>query len=196
MRRNRVYVAIAVIFLMAFISGNFDYPQFLNLKYFPKKDFKLGLDLQGGAHLLYEADLSNIAKDDYGSSMQGLRDVIERRINVFGVREPVVQVQETSGHQRLIIELAGVLDPGEAIKMIGQTPYLEFREQKENYQEIIEKNKKIAESGGSREGMEDPFMTTALTGQYLKKAELNFDQTTGYQALVSLQFNDDGAKIF
>jgi len=181
MKKNKIYIAIAVIFILAFISGNLDYPQFLNLKYFPQKDFKLGLDLQGGIHLIYEADLSNIAEEDHESSMQGLRDVIERRVDFFGVAEPVVQVQ----NQRLIVELAGVLDSNQAIKMIGQTPFLEFREPKENYQEIIEQNKE-----------EDPFQPTPLTGQYLKKAELGFDQTTGYQALVSLQFNDEGAKIF
>lgn len=178
-RNEKVYITILVIFILAFLAGNFDYPQFLNLKYFPKKDFKLGLDLQGGAQLIYGADLSNIAKEDYDSSMQGLRDVIERRVNLFGVREPVVQVQG----QRLIVELAGIQDLAQAIKMIGQTPYLEFREQKENYQEIQEKN-------------QDPFQATALTGKYLEKAEFGFDQTTGYQALVSLQFNDEGAKIF
>ena len=194
MNKNKIYIAIAVIFALAFLAGNFDYPQLLNLKYFPQKDFKLGLDLQGGTHLVYEADLSGIAKEDYESSMQGLRDVIERRVNFFGVSEPVVQVEEAAGHQRLIVELAGVIDSAQAIKMIGQTPYLEFREQKENYQEIIEKNQKIAES--DEEIMEDPFQPTALTGQYLKKAELGFDETIGYQPLVSLQFNDEGAKIF
>ncbi|MDO8559122.1 MAG: protein translocase subunit SecD [bacterium] len=194
MKKNKVYITIFIIFVIAFFAGNFDYPQFLNLKYLPAKDFKLGLDLQGGTHLVYEADLSAVAKEDYDSSMQGLRDVIERRVNFFGVSEPVVQVEETAGHQRLIVELAGVVDPAQAIKMIGQTPYLEFKEQKENYQEIIEKNRKVEEAGEGQ--MEDPFAPAILTGKYLKKAELGFDQTTSYQSLVSIQFDDEGAKIF
>jgi len=194
MKKNKVYITIFIIFVMAFFAGNLDYPQFLNLNYLPAKDFKLGLDLQGGTHLVYEADLSTVAKEDYDSSMQGLRDVIERRVNFFGVSEPVVQVEETAGHQRLIVELAGVVDPAQAIKMIGQTPYLEFKEQKENYREIIEKNQKAEETGEGQ--MEDPFAPALLTGKYLKKAELGFDQTTSYQALVSIQFNDEGAKIF
>ncbi|MBI2450020.1 MAG: protein translocase subunit SecD [Candidatus Nealsonbacteria bacterium] len=193
MPKNKVYITIAVIFILTFLAGNLDYPQFLNLRYLPNIPFKLGLDLQGGTHLIYEADLSGIAKVDYGSSMQGLRDVIERRINIFGVKEPVVQVQEQGDHHRLIVELAGVLDPGQAIDMIGQTPYLEFKEQKENYQEILESNKKIAEAGSGE--YEDPFRITSLTGKYLKRAELSFDQTT-YSPQVSLQFDDDGAKIF
>ena len=194
MKKNKVYITIFIIFVMAFFAGNLDYPQFLNLNYLPAKDFKLGLDLQGGTHLVYEADLSTVAKEDYDSSMQGLRDVIERRVNFFGVSEPIVQVEETAGHQRLIVELAGVVDPAQAIKMIGQTPYLEFKEQKENYREIIEKNQKAEETGEGQ--MEDPFAPALLTGKYLKKAELGFDQTTSYQALVSIQFNDEGAKIF
>ena len=96
MKKNKVYITIFIIFVMAFFAGNLDYPQFLNLNYLPAKDFKLGLDLQGGTHLVYEADLSTVAKEDYDSSMQGLRDVIERRVNFFGVSEPVVQVEETA----------------------------------------------------------------------------------------------------
>ncbi len=189
MSKRKVYIILAIIFILAFFAGNLVYPQFLKLPHFPDIPFKLGLDLQGGTHLIYEADLSNIAKEDYSSSMQGLRDVIERRVNFFGVREPLVQTQG----EKLIVELAGITDPAQAIQMIGQTPYLEFKEEKENYQAILEKNTKVAES---KEGeYEDPFQATPLTGKYLQKAELGFDQTT-YQPLVSLQFNEEGAKIF
>ena len=193
MSKKKIYIIIAIIFVLAFLAGNLVYPQLLNLPKFPQKDFKLGLDLQGGTHLVYEADLSNIEKADYSSSLQGLRDVIERRVNVFGVREPVVQTEEAAGHHRLIVELAGIKDPAEAIKMIGQTPFLEFKEVKDNYQEILEKNQKVLET---KEGeLEDPFQPTPLTGKYLKHADVSFDQTT-YKPSVSLQFNDEGAKIF
>ncbi len=189
MSKIKVYIILAIIFILAFFAGNLVYPQFLKLPHFPDIPFKLGLDLQGGTHLIYEADLSNIAKEDYSSSLQGLRDVIERRVNFFGVEEPLVQTQG----EKLIVELAGIKDPAQAIQMIGQTPYLEFKEEKENYQAILEKNTKVAES---KEGeYEDPFQATPLTGKYLQKAELGFDQTT-YQPLVSLQFNEEGAKIF
>ena len=199
MSKKRTYIIIGTVFLLAFFAGNLLYP---NVKIFgvgiypqflPKIPFKLGLDLQGGTHLVYLADLSNISKEDKDSSMQGLRDVIERRVNYYGVREPVVQTQEAGGQNRLIIELAGIENPAEAIRMIGGTPYLEFKEQKEDFDEIIEKNKQVVETGVGT--IEDPFQSTILTGQYLKKAELNFDQTTN-RPLISLQFNDEGAKIF
>ena len=202
MPKRKIYITIILIFILAFFAGNFVYPQFLNLPKFPKKDFKLGLDLQGGSHLVYEADLSQIEEKDKSEAMSGLRDVIERRVNLFGVTEPVVQVQK----ERLIVELAGIKDVNEAIKMIGQTPYLEFKEERssEETQKILDKQKEI--QGKTIEeiqkipdwqlGLEDPyFKSTSLTGRYLKKAELGFDQNT-YQSLVLLEFNDEGAKIF
>ena len=212
MSKKKSYIVVIFILVLAFFAANFSYPVYFNqsvdyvnnfqfsifglqvkLPHFPDNPFKLGLDLQGGTHLIYEADLSNIAKEDYQSSMQGLRDVIERRVNLFGVREPVVQTQEAQGRYRLIVDLAGIKDPVQAIEMIGLTPYLEFREYKENYSEILERNTQVLEA---QEGeFEDPFHATPLTGQYLKKAELGFDQTT-YKPLILLAFNEEGAKLF
>lgn len=195
MPKRNTYIIVGIIFLLAFLAGNFVYPHTkifgvgVYPEFLPKKDFKLGLDLQGGVHLLYQADLSQIGEKEKSEAMNGLRDVIERRVNLFGVREPTVQVQG----DRLIVELAGILDPAEAIRQIGKTPFLEFREQKENYQDILEKNREVIESGEGQ--IEEPFQPTPLTGKYLKKAELGFDQTTS-KPLVSLQFNDEGAKIF
>jgi len=189
MSKRRTYLIIVFIFLLAFLAGNFIFPEFLKLPYFPERDFELGLDLQGGIHLLYQADLSGIEEKDKSGAMAGLRDVMERRVDLFGVREPIVQIQG----ERLIIELAGIIDPAEAIRQIGQTPFLEFKEQRENYQEILEKNREVIETGEGQ--IEDPFQSTPLTGKYLKRAELGFDQTT-YQALVQLLFDDEGAKIF
>lgn len=192
MPKKKVYIIIAGIFLLTFLAGNLVDSRLLKLPLFPDIPFKLGLDLQGGTHLVYEADLSGV-KEDSRSAMQGLRDVIERRVNYFGVREPVVQTQTEGQSQRLIIELAGVKDPGEAIRMIGETPFLEFREPKPDYQEIIERNKKAIEAGATP--TEDPFQPTELNGKYLQKAEVSFDQTTS-QSLVLLQFDSEGSKLF
>ncbi|MFA6170968.1 MAG: protein translocase subunit SecD [Patescibacteria group bacterium] len=98
------------------------------IKEFP---FRLGLDLQGGTHLVYQANVDNIASADRANALSGVRDVIERRINVFGVSEPVVQTNRTgAGEYQVVVELAGVKDVNEAIKMIGETPILEFKEEK------------------------------------------------------------------
>ena len=189
MSKKKTYIIVAIIFLLAFLAGNLDYPQFLKIPHFPERPFKLGLDLQGGVHLVYQADLSEILEKDKAKIMDGLRDLMERRVNLFGVREPVVQVQG----ERLVVELSGQVDPAEAVKEIGKTPFLEFREEKENFQEIIDRNKEVAQT---QEGVfEDPFQASPLTGRYLKSAELNFDQVTS-KPIVSLEFNDEGAKIF
>jgi preprotein translocase subunit SecD len=90
--------------------------------------YRLGLDLQGGTHLVYEANMTQIPEENRLAALEGVRDVIERRVNAFGVSEPVVQTTTTGGSYRVVIELAGVLDVSEAIALIGETPVLEFKE--------------------------------------------------------------------
>ncbi len=113
--------------------------------YFYIKDFTLGLDLKGGTHLVYLADLSNVKSESYSDAMEGVRDVVERRVNIFGVSEPLVQVSKVSGEHRLIVDLAGVNDVDEAIKMIGETPLLEFKEEKPK-EEMDQEAKEIEEN--------------------------------------------------
>lgn len=100
-----------------------------NVPHFWNVPFRLGLDLQGGTHLIYEADTALIQGGDKekASALEGVRDVIERRVNAFGVAEPLVQTEHANNNWRLIIELAGVHDVDQAIKMIGETPILEFK---------------------------------------------------------------------
>lgn len=219
LEKKKTYITLLTILVLAFLAGCLSYPRFLNqgidyinsslklnLPHFWEIPFKLGLDLQGGVHLVYEADLSNIEKKDYTSLMEGLGGVIERRVNIFGVKESVVQVEKTPGHQRLIVELPGIKSSAEAIEIIGQTPFLEFREQwsEEETQRILAKREEI--KGKSEEeikkienwqlAFEDPyFKSTPLTGRYLKTADLQFNQTT-YEPAVALQFNEEGSKIF
>ena len=223
MSKKRVYITIIIIFVLAVLAGILDYPKYFNqgvdffnskikiikIPHFPEVSFKLGLDLQGGSHLVYEADLSQIGDKDRSEAMSGLRDVIERRVNFFGVTEPVVQVQ----NERLIVELAGIKDINEAIKMIGQTPYLEFKEElsaeeRNNvFQAILgDQAKEIPIETACQNatfltqvilayGQDPCFKTTSLTGKYLTRAEIGFEQQTP-TPLVLLEFNDEGAKIF
>ncbi len=102
----------------------------LGLPIFPAKGFNLGLDLQGGAHLIYEAKTDTIPDADRATSVEGVRDVIERRVRGgLGVSEPLVQTTKVGSTYRVIVELPGVTDVNEAIKRIGETPILEFKEQ-------------------------------------------------------------------
>jgi len=151
------------------------------------RPFRLGLDLQGGTHLVYKADTSRLSsQQEITEAMAGVRDVIERRVNFFGVAEPVVQTENVGGERRLIVELAGVFDIKEAIKSIGETPYLEFRELKRGSDGKI-----LATSTADAKD----FVPTELSGKYLSRATLGFDQTTGSPE-VFLEFNDDGANFF
>lgn len=157
-----------------------------------KFPYRLGLDIQGGTHLLYRADLTNVSTPDHASSMEAVRDVIERRVNLFGVAEPLVQVEKSSGEWRLIVELAGVKDITMAIRLIGETPYLEFREERLEAErnEILEVQKK-----GERMFDDPYFLSTNLTGRHVKRAQIDFDPTT-FRPLISLELTDEGGKIF
>ncbi|MBI4811861.1 protein translocase subunit SecD [Candidatus Falkowbacteria bacterium] len=108
-------------------------------------NFRLGLDLQGGTQLTYNADLSAVPAKDKASAVEGARDVIERRVNVFGVSEPNVQTNRSGDDYQIIAELAGIKDIKEAIKMIGETPILEFKEQTGEKRQLTDEEKKQLE---------------------------------------------------
>lgn len=162
-----------------------------------KYPFKLGLDLSGGTHLVYHADVSKISQSEISNSMSALRDVIERRVNIFGVSEPVVQVQDggfsNAGEERLIVDLPGVTDVSKAVDMIGKTPLLEFKTENPNKNEP--QSATVGADGVLKLDVPEPYVNTELTGQYLEKAILEFDQTTG-SPVVSLQFNPEGSALF
>ncbi len=222
MTKRKSFLILLVIVVLALVAGNLCYPNLsnkgidfvnaklktINLKLtipkFPEIPFRLGLDLQGGAHLLYQADLSQIQDVDKGNALAGLRDVIERRVNLFGISEPMIQIEESSS--RLIVELAGVKDVTQAIDMIGKTPYLEFREQRPQAETdaILAKQKEL--EGKTFEeaqavpdwtlALQDPyFIPSQLTGRYLKRADLVFDQTTS-KPQVAIEFNEEGSALF
>ncbi len=158
--------------------------------------FRLGLDLSGGSHLIYKADVSGVPSGQVSDSMDALRDVIERRVNLFGVSEPVVQVQRagfvSGGDNQLVVDLPGVTDVEKATKMIGQTPLLEFRvEAPANTPQNI----KVGPDGKAQLDLASHFVATPLTGRYLKKATLEFDPNTR-EPVVSIQFDDTGTKLF
>ena len=98
------------------------------IKPLPDAKYSLGLDLQGGTHLVYVADVSTLEAGERDEAMSGVRDVIERRVNAFGVSEPLVQTNKSGDAYRVIVDLAGISDVNQAIQLIGETPILEFKE--------------------------------------------------------------------
>ncbi|MCK4540320.1 protein translocase subunit SecD [Candidatus Parcubacteria bacterium] len=158
--RGKIWRVFLVIILLVFIGGLVDVGNYYNkgtdyiawktngtIKLPKTKEipFRLGLDLQGGSHLVYEADMSEIPDSDRSGALEGVRDVIERRVNVFGVSEPLIQTSLSGGNYRIIVELAGIKDVGEAIKMIGETPLLEFKEETQEIRELTEEEQKTME---------------------------------------------------
>ncbi len=143
------------------------------------KPFVLGLDLQGGTRLEYEADVSKIVSDKQAGALEGVRDVIERRVNAMGVAEPLVQTSRAGDSWRVSVELAGVKDINQAIKMIGETPILEFKEQNLQQQQnptlSAEDEKKIEDSVKEAKSKAAEFLAKANKdpGQFeaLVKAE-------------------------
>lgn len=163
------------------------------------RPYSLGLDISGGTILVYDVDLKNIDEQHYTDALNGLKDIIERRINYTGVKEPRVSINKNNNQYQLIIELAGIKDINEAIKMIGETPYLEFKEARseQETQQILNLQKEEQKKKNPDQSILniDPyFKQTSLTGRYLQSASVAFDPTTNIP-VVDLQFNEAGAQI-
>ncbi|MCK4525385.1 MAG: protein translocase subunit SecD, partial [Candidatus Andersenbacteria bacterium] len=188
-----------LIIILAAVTAYVVYPKNQGIKiqdygidYSNDLKFRLGLDLQGGTHLVYQSDLSQIEENEKATALEGVRDVIERRVNAFGVSEPVVQ---TTQKDRLIVELAGIKDVNQAIKMIGETPLLEFKE------EMAEEEKNSLREQFKDSNIPEEYLSqffykgTDLGGKQLDRADVIFNPNT-YEPEVQLQFNSEGKKLF
>jgi preprotein translocase subunit SecD len=145
-------------------------------------DMHLGLDLAGGSQLIFQADMSKISSDKEVTALEGVKNIIETRVNMFGISEPTVQTSVFEGKDRIIVELPGISDTAQAISLIGQTAQLLFEEVKE-----VPATKTASASA--------TLVPTNLTGADLQSAAVTFDSQTG-KPVVSLQFTTDGANKF
>ncbi len=151
-----------------------------------KKEFKiqLGLDLKGGSHLVFEADTKNIKPEDLEDALLSTRDIIEKRVNFFGVSEPVIQTVKSGSNYRVSVDLPGITDVNQAINLIGKTAQLVFVEQDQSV--------KISTGESILNTLTKP---TNLTGKYIKKATVDFNQQDG-KPQVLLTFTEEGSKLF
>ena len=154
--RWRLLLTLLVVIIAGLIV--WPWPNGINLNIgqlqLQRKGFTLGLDLQGGTHLVLQADMSKAPGQDPNEVLKGVIQVLERRVNAYGVAEPVIQSQ---GSDRVIVEMPGVKDIEEAKKLIGQTAQLDFREYDPATQQW-----KIATATGT-DGQEHE-----LTGKYFR----------------------------
>ena len=190
-KKNYGLYAIVILILAVFLG----YSLYSTGKGQKNLGFKLGLDLSGGTELLYKADVSRLSPQDINSSLEALRNTIERRINAFGVAEPVVQLEKGSAldkdaKYRLIVELPGVSDTAKAIEILGKTPVLEFRMQKA-------KQIEVGKDGNVNIDTAPEYGEALLTGAHLKRAVVDASGQNGIgQIQVILNFNSEGKDLF
>jgi len=193
---------IALLIVLAGVyTGYFVYSSEVNLdSSFP---FQYGLDLDGGTHLTYSADTSSILDSEVSNAMESLRQTIERRVNLFGVSEPIVQTEigsifgDGESDNRLIVELPGITDVTEAIDLIGKTPLLEFRIARSDAEAIaqIQEISLIEDKTEVAKKVSELYVPTGLTGGDLKRASLIFDNLT-QEPQINIEFNSEGTKLF
>lgn len=196
--RGRIAQAVILIVVLSFISFVIDggkyYNQgaswlsgktngFVQLPLAKDIFWHLGLDLQGGTHLVYKADTSLVPSGDEASAAEGVRDVIERRVNAFGVSEPLVQVNKAGiNDYRVIVELAGVNNVEDAIKMIGETPILEFKEQVFGRDLTEEENAKINDTNSKSEKKAEEVLGKILSRGDFAKLAAEYDESQSFDA--------------
>ncbi|MDP2705271.1 MAG: protein translocase subunit SecD [Patescibacteria group bacterium] len=188
MLRTRIFAALILILGLAlgFLIYSTEQPN-------GRFAFTLGLDLNGGTRLVYDADTASLDGGDTADSLSVLKEVIERRVNLFGVSEPLVQVERSvdGGTNRLVVELPGITDVNKAVALIGQTPLLEFRLLADNLPQSEEEIAKLP--------VDEIFIPTGLTGKYLKRAQIIFNNDQAGvpgESAVLIEFNDEGKKLF
>ncbi len=187
-------ISAIVLLVVGILLGTFvHYSELPGNGFISKFPFKLGLDLSGGTHLVYQADTSKIPASDVVGAMESLKMVIESRINAFGVAEPIIQTEKgTVGGvqiQKLIVELPGVTDVNKAVDLIGKTPVLEFKTEKAVSPAAANANASTTDAYAVE------YETSPLTGRFLESARVEFDPNTR-QPLVALSFNEEGKKLF
>ena len=220
--RNK-WKGIIGILLLIIISGLIVYPRSTGWErldqYLKKLTIKQGLDLKGGVHLVYEADVSEVEKGREMESLKGAQDVIERRVNAFGVAEPVIRAAKVGDKYRLIVELAGLTDIDKAKELIKETPLLEFKEEgevkekltpeeeklvadlaQEYYQKLSDEEKKKMSLEQIKQLLTEKMLQpqwkpTGLTGKHLERAQVAFNPQTG-QPVVAIKFNKEGKELF
>lgn len=209
----RIFRVILIIGILGYL-GFFVYTNATSDE--SKYPFKLGLDLAGGSHLVYEADTSSVEASEVPELMSVLRTVIETRLNRLGTEENAVYVERSSivsgdQRERLVIELPGVTDIAQAVAEIGKTPLLEFKlideERLKKQDELLRlaQDKTATNTdpellAASIAAVGDPYVSTGLTGRYLESSALEFTGgQTGQVAnepVVSISFNQEGADLF
>ncbi|MFZ5376100.1 MAG: protein translocase subunit SecD [Patescibacteria group bacterium] len=171
-------------------GGGYDF-YFLGTHYQKEFLLKRGLDIQGGMQVVLQADMTDIALEDRETAIESARTIIQRRVDMFGISEPVIQTAKMNDDYRLFVELPGVTDPKQALELVGTTANLDFRLESSLSAQASES----AVATESALAFFNQFETTGLTGKQLKRAMVGFDPNTG-EPVINLEFKEDGSKLF
>lgn len=162
-----------------------------------KRDFSLkkGLDLEGGTSITLKADMSEIPSAERNNALDSAREVIERRINFFGVSEPIIQTSRSGNDYRIIVEIPGITDVNQAVQLIGTTAQLTFWEEGASQSAELATDSAALLPFGVAQILGPNAKKTNLTGKDLQKAVVTFNPNTGVPQ-VQLTFTPEGSKKF
>lgn len=127
--RQRLWTTFAFVLAITLVSGWINWPgshTWLNRDV----SLKQGLDLRGGAYLVYEADTSKLGDgSSVSDALDSTRSVFESRVNALGVTEPEIRTGTSGGKPAIIVSLPGIQDLAQAKELLGSTAKLEFRDE-------------------------------------------------------------------
>ncbi len=151
------------------------------------RPIKLGLDLNGGVRLVYQADLSNVPEADHKEYMKADASVIRTRVDSLGATEPIIKVL---GNNRIMVELPGIDDINKAVELIGRVALLEFGELAADTDTDVKwtiGTQKWKPAQGTLNGQPVP-----LTSSYFKSNTSVTTDSTGRLLLV-FEWDEDGS---
>ncbi|MBI2086417.1 protein translocase subunit SecD [Candidatus Daviesbacteria bacterium] len=186
-------ITLWLIILITLFALVVDLPQSPNIKILGKSfqlnfPLKLGLDLQGGTQLILETQMNKIEPQYRDSALESAKNILERRVNLFGVSEALVQTSKIGQQRRILVELPGIKEASAATNLVGKTAQLDFRE-------MI--GTSSAEASPSAKDLLGSFNSTGLTGADLKRAQVTFGSGGGKAGpQVAIEFTSEGAKKF
>lgn len=216
-RINWMLVFIVVIALIALII-NLSQPIKIDLPFFKQEipainnnpvfkavhldrqlPFRKGLDLEGGTSITLKANMNDLPQGQREDALNSAKNVIERRINFFGVSEPLVQTSKVNNDYRIIVEIPGITDVNQAVQLVGKTAKMTFWEVPDATQSAKQEPLKISSTSGVPIGLQIALgpnaKKTDLTGEDLKQAAVGFNSTSG-KPVVQITFTPKGGEKF
>ena len=202
MKKKSLAKSLFLIFFLVFVAtfialpdkvGNFNKPAldfyFLGQHFYKNYQLRKGLDIQGGMQVTLEAEMDDIAPEDRTVALEAAREIIAKRVDLYGIGESSIKTSQKDDKYRLIIELPGVSDSSQALTLVGSTALLEFKLQKQLTEE------QMALATVSAQVWLDSFVDTGLTGKQLKRSQAQLDPQTG-KPVISLEMNEEGRELF